>query len=128
MINLHYNIFKSLIHFCIQFNHRFAYTYIYFNTYLSNPLLFLRIRTCYNKKWLLICIQSLCIYKLKKFTNENYLLVYYSADFIDVIVFNGIIYVGELYTFRYLNVINACGVNTNQRLCYERNYLPPPWF
>jgi len=44
-----------------------------------------------------------------------------------VIVFRGIVSVGELYTFRSLNVINVCGVSTNQRLNI-RSGVPPPGF
>ena len=51
-----------------------------------------------------------------KLTNENYLDDSSSADFIDVIAFKGMISVGELYTFLYLNVIKEWGVSTNQRL------------
>lgn len=51
-------------------------------------------------------------------TNVNYLDVSSSLDLIEVIDFNEIIYVGELYTLRSLNVSRYCGVNTNHRLCY----------
>ena len=42
-----------------------------------------------------------------KLTKENYLDDYSSADLIDVIAFKGMISVGELYTFLYLNVIKV---------------------
>lgn len=58
---------------------------------------------------------SIIIYTI---TKVNYLEVSSSLLFIEVIDFNGITYVGELYTFLYLNVIKYCGVSTNQRLSY----------
>lgn len=57
----------------------------------------------------------------------NYLEVSSSLDLMEVIVFRGIVSVGELYTFRSLNVINVCGVSTNQRLNI-RSGVPPPGF
>lgn len=58
----------------------------------------------------------------------NYFDVYSSLDFIDVIYLRGIIYVGELYTFRYLNVRIAWGVSTNQRLWLWNKAIPSPCF
>lgn len=60
-------------------------------------------------------------------TKVNSFDVSSSLDFNEVISFKFIIYVGELYTFLYLNVIRVLGVSTNHRLKVICQ-VPPPRF
>lgn len=80
---------------------------------LADPLLLLRVRRGRHKESWIICVDTLSQLSI---TKVNYFDVYSSEDLIEVIVFKGMISVGEEYTFLSLNVKRHWGVSTNQRL------------